>query len=201
LATKTDNSYYKHCPINWPITACAGSERYNNESISLVLDIHSSCFPLNWILDHKSSNKTDNSLSFQFKNCFSINVPTGDGQQQFILRANSDQECTAWIEAIIKSRLLIYAFSVEITWLYLWRWLQQLSLHACVRIVLTVPLSTYNLYTTETHNHLPTLLHLLQLFILIVLIFHDCGAVNVNMNWIWLNVCACNVYAAVQNEI
>ena len=58
----------------------------------------------NLVLGHNSSDKTDSSFSFQFKNCFSISVPTGDGQQQFVLRANSDQECTAWIEAIVKSR-------------------------------------------------------------------------------------------------
>ena len=60
----------------------------------------------NWnlILGHNGSDETDNLFSLQFKNCFSISVPTGDGQQQFVLRANSDQECTAWIEAITKSR-------------------------------------------------------------------------------------------------
>jgi len=34
------------------------------------------------------------------QNCFSISTPTVDGQQQFILRTNTDDECVAWIEAI-----------------------------------------------------------------------------------------------------
>jgi len=34
------------------------------------------------------------------QNCFCINIPTGDGQQQLILRTNTDSECRAWIEAI-----------------------------------------------------------------------------------------------------